>query len=97
MGRLARVEVFAADEIAVVDHMNRIVRQYLLPGDDRFTGENDNHRKRWIDDQLIQMARRIGNDLLFQLILSHHIHLVLRSRMLLRIGMMPRILILPSG
>ena len=30
MARLARVEVFAADEFAIVDVMNRTVRRYFL-------------------------------------------------------------------
>ena len=34
MARLARVEVFAADEIAIVHVMNRTVRRCFLPGDD---------------------------------------------------------------
>ena len=33
MARLARVEVFAADEFAIVDVMNRTVRRYFLLGD----------------------------------------------------------------
>ena len=37
MARLARVELFAADEIAVVHVMNRVVRRCFLLGDDAFT------------------------------------------------------------
>ncbi len=40
MARLAKVEVFAADEIAVVHVMTRTVRRCFLPGDDAVTGEN---------------------------------------------------------
>ena len=41
---------------------------------------NFDHRKVWIDEQLVQQARYFGIDLLCQAILSNHIHLVLRSR-----------------
>ncbi|MEJ7592944.1 MAG: hypothetical protein WKF77_15460 [Planctomycetaceae bacterium] len=38
MTRLARVEVFAADETAVVHVMTRTVRRCFLLGDDALTG-----------------------------------------------------------
>ena len=80
MARLARVEVFAADEIAIVHVMNRTVRRCFLLGDDPFSGKNFDHRKLWLDEQLIHQARHFGIDLLCQSILSNHFHLVLRSR-----------------
>jgi len=40
MARLARVELFAADEIAVVHVMNRVVRRCFLLGDDAVTGKD---------------------------------------------------------
>jgi len=80
MARLARVEVFAADEIAVLHVMARTVRRCFLLGEDAVTGKNYDHRKLWIDDQLVHQARYFGIDLLCQAILSNHIHLVLRSR-----------------
>ena len=49
MARLARVEVFAADEIAIVHVMNRTVRRCFLMGDDAFSGKNFDHRKVWLD------------------------------------------------
>lgn len=80
MARLARVEVFAADEVAIVHVMNRTVRRCFLFGDDAVSGKNYDHRKQWIDDQLVHQARHFGIDLLCQAILSNHFHLVLRSR-----------------
>jgi len=77
---MARVEVFAADEIAVVHVMARTVRRCFLLGEDAVTGKNYDHRKQWIDDQLVHLAGHFGIDLLCQAILSNHIHLVLRSR-----------------
>ena len=44
MARLARAEVFAADEVAIVHVMNRTVRRCFLLGDDPITGTNHNHR-----------------------------------------------------
>ncbi len=72
MARLARAEVFASDEIAVVHVMARTVRRCFLLGDDSVTGKNYDHRKQWIDDQLVHQARHFGIDLLCQAILSNH-------------------------
>ena len=80
MARLARVEVFAADEIAIVHVMNRTVRRCFLFGEDSVSGKNFDHRKIWIDEQLAHQARYFGIDLLCQAIMSNHFHLVLRSR-----------------
>ena len=79
MARRARVEVFAADEIAVVHVMNRTVRRCFLLGDDPVSGKNFDHRKRWLDEQLIHQARHFGIDLLCQAILRNHFHLARAS------------------
>jgi len=70
MARLARVEVFAADEIAVVHVMTRTVRRCFLLGDDALTGKNYDHRQQWVDDQLVHQAKHFGIDLLCQAIMS---------------------------
>ena len=60
MARLARVEVFAADEIAIIHVMNPTVCRCFLLGDDSGSGKNFNHRKLWIDKQLIHLARHLA-------------------------------------
>lgn len=49
MARVARSEVFASDEIAIVHVMNRVVRRCFLLGDDEISGKNYDHRKVWIE------------------------------------------------
>ena len=80
MARLARAEVFAAEEIAIVHVMNRVVRRCFLLGRDAVTGKNYDHRKRWIEDELKHLAAAFGIDLLGYALLSNHLHLILRSR-----------------
>jgi hypothetical protein len=80
MARLARAEVFAADEIAILHVMNRTVRRCYLLGDDPLTGKNYDHRKAWMEDELQHLALHFGIDLLCYSILSNHFHLILRSR-----------------
>ena len=58
MARLARVEVFAADEIAVVHAMAWTLRRCFFLGEDAFTGNNDDHRKLW--KQLSDAERQRG-------------------------------------
>jgi hypothetical protein len=77
---LARVEVFASDEIAIVHVMNRTVRRCFLLGVDKLTAKNFDHRKAWMEVELQHLAKYLGIDLLCYAILSNHFHLVLRSR-----------------
>ena len=80
MARLARVEIFAADEIAIVHVINRVVRRCFRLGDDPVSGKNYDHRKLWLDEQWIHQAKYFGIDLLCRAIMSNQMHLVLRSR-----------------
>ena len=43
MARLARAEVFAADDVSIVHVMNRTVRRCFLLGDDPVTGRHCDH------------------------------------------------------
>ena len=52
MAPLARVEVFAVDEIAIVHVVNHTVRRCFLPGNDPFSRKNFDHRRVWLDEQL---------------------------------------------
>lgn len=70
MARLARVEIFTPDEIAIVHVMNRTVRRCFLLGNDPVTGNNYDHRKVWLDEELKRLAAQFGIDLLCQAILS---------------------------
>ncbi len=80
MARLARVEMFSPDEIAVVHVMNRVVRRCFLMGKDPVTGKNYDHRKDWVETELKRLAGGFGIDLLCYSVLSNHFHLILRSR-----------------
>ena len=80
MARLARADVFAPDEVAVVHVMNRVVRRCFLLGTDSLTGKNYDHRKGWIENLLKQFAAQFGIDLLGFAVMSNHFHLILRSR-----------------
>ena len=80
MARLSRAEIFDPSEIAAVHVMARTNRRCFLMGEDQLTGKNFDHRKRWIEVKLKQLAANFGIDLLAFSCLSNHFHLVLRSR-----------------
>ena len=80
LARLARVEVFASDEVAIVHVLNRTVRRCFLLGNDPVSGKNFDHRKQWMESELQLLAMHMVIDLLCYAILSNHFHLVLRSR-----------------
>jgi hypothetical protein len=77
---MARAEVFAPDEVAVVHVMNRVVRRCYLLGDDPVSGKNNDHRKMMIENQLQRLASAFEIDLLGFAIMSNHFHMILRSR-----------------
>lgn len=59
MARLGRAEVFSPTEIAICHVMSRVVRRCFLLGDDPVTGKNYDHRKQWIEDQLILLINGV--------------------------------------
>ncbi|MDZ4851774.1 MAG: hypothetical protein SGI77_21000 [Pirellulaceae bacterium] len=73
MARLARVEVFAAEEVAIVYGMNRTVRCCFLMCDDPLTGKNYDHRKAWMERELQNLAKFFSIDLLCYAILSNQL------------------------
>ncbi|MDZ4849942.1 MAG: hypothetical protein SGI77_11700 [Pirellulaceae bacterium] len=64
MARLARVEVFAADEVAIVHVINWTVRRCFLMGDDPLTRKNYDHSKAWMEREQEHLARFFSIDLL---------------------------------
>ena len=66
MARLARVEVFAPDEVAIVHVMNRVVRRCFLLGNDPVTGKNYDHRKVWIEDLLKRFASQLKAEVKYE-------------------------------
>ena len=64
MARIARVEIFAPDEIAIAHVLNRTVRRCFLMGNDPVSGKNFDHRIAWMETDLQSLAKSMGIDLL---------------------------------
>jgi len=61
---MARVEMFAPDEVAIVHVMNRTVWLCFFMGNDTVSGKNFDHRKEWVETELKHLAAGFGIDLL---------------------------------
>ena len=56
--------------------ISRCVRRAMLCGDDPYTGKNYDHRKGWIEDRLLDLAKHFSVDLYAHSIMDNHLHLV---------------------
>jgi len=57
MARLARVEVFGYDEVTIVHVLKRRVRRFFLLGNDLVSGKNFDNRKKWMESELVHLAK----------------------------------------
>ena len=80
MARVNRREVLSEGEIQVVHCVNRCVRRGFLCGVDELTGKNYEHRRQWMRNRLEFLAGIFGVDVLGFLVMSNHLHVILRSR-----------------
>ena len=76
----ARREIVVADEVGVYHCVTRCVRRAFLCGEDRYSGQNFDHRKGWIRQRLEELAGIFGIEVGGFAVMSNHLHLVLRTR-----------------
>ncbi len=76
----ARKDIVDADEVSVYHCTSRVVRRAFLCGEDPYTGQNFDHRKKWIEELLQYMAKHFALDIISFAVLSNHMHKQLRIR-----------------
>jgi hypothetical protein len=75
-----RKTIVADDEVGVYHCVNRCVRRAFLCGSDALTGNDYNHRKGWILQQLQHLASIFAIDICGFAVMSNHLHLIVRTR-----------------
>jgi REP element-mobilizing transposase RayT len=76
----ARSQIVVENVVGVYHCITRCVRRAFLCGDDRYSGKNYDHRKKFIRRRLQELASVFGIDICGYAVMSNHLHVVLRVR-----------------
>ena len=64
-------------ETPYVHVVSRTVRRSFLCGKDKYSGKNFNHRRQWLEDEMLRLAGVFALEICAYAVLSNHYHIVL--------------------
>ena len=73
----ARKTLIALESTSYYHICVRAVRRSFLCGEDRYTGRNFDHRRQWLEDELLRLSEIFAIDISAYAILSNHYHVIL--------------------
>ena len=72
-----RYAQISAGETPYVHVVSRTVRRSFLCGKDKYSGRNFNHRRKWLEDEMLRLAGVFALEICSYAVMSNHYHIVL--------------------
>lgn len=76
MPRPRRTQV-SVEDTSAYHCCSRVSRRAFLFGDDKYTGKNYDHRRGWVESQLLKLGEIFAIDIAAYAVMSNHLHVVL--------------------